>query len=309
MDTIRSVGIFNVITNAMNQAFFTLSLGIAAMEIFGSYMHDDHTLTGEAVRICALDTFVAIMAGLIIFPACFSYNVELDHGPALIFMTLPKIFLDMPGGRVWGSLFFLFMTFASFSTVTAVFSAHGVPLADADQLSREILLPSSPLLPVLAERFGEEILRPDGSLDRRLLADRAFATPEGKAALDLITHPEIVRRIRLAKQAAQEAGAPLFVLDGAVIVGTAAEAECDRLAVVTAPFETSVARIAQRDGIAPDMAARRLNAQTPESVLLARADYVLRNDADLAALEAAASALCEQLLAEGRRKGGAEASV
>ena len=161
------------------------------------------------------------------------------------------------------------------STVTAVFSAHGVPLADADQLSREILLPSSPLLPVLAERFGEEILRPDGSLDRRLLADRAFATPEGKAALDLITHPEIVRRIRLAKQAAQEAGAPLFVLDGAVIVGTAAEAECDRLAVVTAPFETSVARIAQRDGIAPEMAARRLNAQTPESVLLARADYVL----------------------------------
>lgn len=121
MDTIRSVGIFNVITNAMNQAFFTLSLGIAAMEIFGSYMHDDHTLTGEAVRICALDTFVAIMAGLIIFPACFSYNVELDHGPALIFMTLPKIFLGMPGGRVWGSLFFLFMTFASFSTVTAVF--------------------------------------------------------------------------------------------------------------------------------------------------------------------------------------------
>ncbi|MFR6406355.1 MAG: hypothetical protein ACLUN6_03890 [Holdemanella sp.] len=72
------------------------------MEIFGSYMHDDHTLTGEAVRICALDTFVAIMAGLIIFPACFSYNVELDHGPALIFMTLPKIFLDMPGGRCVG---------------------------------------------------------------------------------------------------------------------------------------------------------------------------------------------------------------
>ena len=114
------------------------------------------------------------------------------------------------------------------STVTSIFAAHGVPLADADQMSREILLPGSPLLPQLAERFGEEILRPDGSLDRRLLADRAFATPEGKAALDLITHPEIVRRIRLAKQAAQEAGAPLFVLDGAVIVGTAAEAECDQ---------------------------------------------------------------------------------
>ena len=189
------------------------------------------------------------------------------------------------------------------STVTAVFSAHGVPLADADQISREMLLPSSPLLPVLARRFGADILRADGSLDRRLLADRAFASPDGKAALDAITHPEIVRRIRLAKHAAEEAGASLFVLDGAVIVGTEAEAECDRLAVVTAPFETSV------DGIAPEMAARRLNAQTPEEALLARADYVLRNDADLAALEAAANALCEQLLAEGGTKGGARPSV
>ncbi len=101
----------------------------------------------------------------------------------------------------------------------------------------------------------------------------------------------------------------LFVLDGAVIVGTEAEAECDRLAVVTAPFETSVARIAKRDGIAPEMAARRLNAQTPEEALLARADYVLRNNADLAALEAAANALCEQLLAEGGTKGGARPSI
>ena len=92
------------------------------------------------------------------------------------------------------------------STVTAVFSAHGVPLADADQISREMLLPSSPLLPVLAQRFGADILRADGSLDRRLLADRAFASPDGKAALDAITHPEIVRRIRTAKQAALDAG-------------------------------------------------------------------------------------------------------
>ena len=185
------------------------------------------------------------------------------------------------------------------STVTAVFAGHGVPLADADQISREILLPGSPLLPALAERFGADILKADGTLDRRLLADRAFATPEGKAALDSLTHPEIVRRIRAAKQAAQESGAPLFVLDGAVIVGTAAQAECDRLCVVTAPFETSVARIVARDGIAPEMAFRRLNAQTPEAELTAQADYVLHNDADLAALQAAAEQLCSALQAEG----------
>ena len=192
------------------------------------------------------------------------------------------------------------------STVTAVFSAHGVPLADADQISREMLLPSSPLLPVLARRFGADILRADGSLDRRLLADRAFATPEGKQALDALTHPEIVRRIRQAKQAAEQAGAPLFVLDGAVIVGTAAEPECDRLAVVTAPFATSVARIAARDGISPEMAARRLNAQTPEETLRAHADYVLCNDGALEALEASANTLCEQLLAEAAGKDGVE---
>ena len=114
-------GLGKVVTAAMNQAFFTLSLGIAAMEVFGSYMSKDHTLTGEAVRICSLDTFVALMAGLIIFPACFSFGVEPDSGPSLIFMTLPKVFQDMAGGRLWGSLFFLFMTFASFSTVIAVF--------------------------------------------------------------------------------------------------------------------------------------------------------------------------------------------
>ena len=117
----REIGMGTVITAAMNQAFFTLSLGIGAMEIFGSYMAKDHTLTGEAVRICALDTFVALMAGLIIFPACFSFGVQPDAGPSLIFVTLPNVFVNMAGGRVWGALFFLFMTFASFSTVIAVF--------------------------------------------------------------------------------------------------------------------------------------------------------------------------------------------
>lgn len=121
IDTVRDVGFGNVIAAAMNQAFFTLSLGVAAMEIFGSYMNKDFTLAGEGVRICALDTFVAIMSGLIIFPACFSYGVEVGAGPSLIFITLPNVFVNMAGGRVWGSLFFLFMTFANFSTVIAVF--------------------------------------------------------------------------------------------------------------------------------------------------------------------------------------------
>lgn len=115
------IGIGKVITAAMNQAFFTLSLGIASMEIFGSYMSKEYTLGGEAIRICVLDTFVAVTAGLIIFPACFSFGVQPDAGPQLIFVTLPNVFVNMTGGRIWGALFFLFMIFASFSTVVAVF--------------------------------------------------------------------------------------------------------------------------------------------------------------------------------------------
>ena len=117
----KEAGIMNVVSATMSQAFFTLSLGIGSLEIFGSYMTKEHTLTGEAIRVCALDTFVALISGLIIFPACFSYGVSPDQGPSLIFITLPTIFLNMPAGRLWGALFFVFMTFASFSTVTAVF--------------------------------------------------------------------------------------------------------------------------------------------------------------------------------------------
>ena len=115
------IGIGKVITAAMNQSFFTLSLGVASMEIFGSYMSKDQTLGGESLRICGLDTFVAIVSGLIIFPACFSYGVAPSQGPSLIFETLPQVFVHMTGGRIWGSLFFIFMTFASLSTVIAVF--------------------------------------------------------------------------------------------------------------------------------------------------------------------------------------------
>ena len=121
VEKVKEIGLYHVISSAMNQAFFTLSLGVAAMEIFGSYMSDDYTLVSEGVKICALDTFVAIISGLIIFPACFSFGVEPNAGPPLIFFTLPKVFMHMQFGRVWGALFFLFMTFASFSTVIAVF--------------------------------------------------------------------------------------------------------------------------------------------------------------------------------------------
>ena len=117
----KEAGLGNVIAAAMNQSFFTLSLGVAAMEIFGSYMSKERTLASESSWICVLDTFVALCSGLIIFPACFSFGVEPGAGPSLIFITLPQIFMGMPGGRLWGTLFFLFMTFASFSTVIAVF--------------------------------------------------------------------------------------------------------------------------------------------------------------------------------------------
>lgn len=117
----KEAGIGTVIVSAMNQSFFTLSLGVGAMAIFGSYIGKEHALLGESVRVVVLDTFVAITAGLIIFPACFTYGVDQTSGPSLIFITLPNIFANMAGGRIWGSLFFVFMAFAALSTVFAVF--------------------------------------------------------------------------------------------------------------------------------------------------------------------------------------------
>ena len=117
----QEAGIWNVISAAMNQSFFTLSVGIGSMAIFGSYIGRERSLFGESVNVVLLDTFVAICSGLIIIPACFAYGVEAGAGPSLIFITLPNIFNNMPLGRVWGSLFFVFMSFAAFSTVLAVF--------------------------------------------------------------------------------------------------------------------------------------------------------------------------------------------
>lgn len=118
---ITEAGIGNVLYGAMGQAFFTLSLGIGAMAIFGSYVNKERSLTGEALNVCVLDTVVAFLAGLIIFPACFAFDVNPGEGPGLVFVTLPNIFRQMAGGRVWGTLFFIFMSFAALSTVIAVF--------------------------------------------------------------------------------------------------------------------------------------------------------------------------------------------
>lgn len=132
---IARTGLWSVLNAAMNQAFFTLSIGIGAMTIFGSYQEKTRSLTGEATYIVGLDTFVALMAGLLIFPACFAFGVKPDAGPGLVFVTLPNIFNSMPGGRIWGTIFFIFMSFAALSTVIAVFEniisycadVHGMP--------------------------------------------------------------------------------------------------------------------------------------------------------------------------------------
>ncbi len=121
LEAAKNIGWATIIAEAMNQAFFTLSLGIGSMEIFGSYMSKRHTLASESLRICLIDTFVAFSSGLIIFPACFSYGVQPNAGPSLLFNALPQVFAHMPYGRLWGTLFFLFMMFASFTTVIAVF--------------------------------------------------------------------------------------------------------------------------------------------------------------------------------------------
>ena len=159
-ERMKQIGIAKTITGAMNQAFFTLSLGIGAMAIWGSYIGKERSLLGESVNIAILDTFVAITSGLIIFPACFTFHVDQTSGPSLIFITLPNIFNHIPLGRLWGSLFFLFMFFAAFSTILAVFEniiSCGMELTGC---SPELY---APVLEILAqmgcrvERGGESV--------------------------------------------------------------------------------------------------------------------------------------------------------
>ena len=181
------------------------------------------------------------------------------------------------------------------STVTRLYAARGFPCIDADEVSRAVLQPGSPCLARLQKAFGSDIVEADGTLRRRLLADRAFATPEGTARLTAITHPEILRRIDAWLQEQRAAGAALVFVDGAVIVGTPFESRCDALLLVAAPQEQSVARICARDGISPEMARRRLGAQTPEQTLRRAARYVLENDSTPQRLEERALALLSQL--------------
>ena len=181
------------------------------------------------------------------------------------------------------------------SSVTKFLAAQGYPCIDADRIAREVLQKGSPCLPVLQERFGSDILDEQGELRRRLLADRAFATKEGAARLTAITHPEILRRIAAWVEETRRTGAALAFVDGAVIVGTPFEAQCDDILLITAPYEQSVARICARDGIEPAMARRRLDAQTPEAALRKAARWVLENDSTPARLEEKARALLPQM--------------
>lgn len=148
---LKEKGIGNAVFAAMSQAFFTLSLGIGAMEIFGSYLDRKKRITGEAINIILLDTFVALMAGFIIIPACFSFGVEPDSGPSLLFITLPNLFNNMAGGRIWGTLFFIFLSFAALSTIIAVFEELVAVFMDMCTWSRgKAVAVNCVLIPILS---------------------------------------------------------------------------------------------------------------------------------------------------------------
>lgn len=181
------------------------------------------------------------------------------------------------------------------SSATNFLARQGYPCIDADRIARDVLLPGSPCLEKLQAYFGQDILEADGTLKRRLLADRAFATPEGTRVLTEITQPEILRRIEERLRQAQASGAGMAFVDGAVIVGTPFEPRCDALVLITAPYETSVQRICARDGISPEMARRRLDAQTSLDTLRAAATIEIVNDGTAEQLENKVEAYLESL--------------
>ena len=185
------------------------------------------------------------------------------------------------------------------STVSDYYRSLGYPVLDADREARRVTEPGSPVLEHLCREFGEDLLAQDGSLCRRLLAQRAFATQEGTRKLTDITHPAIVDALKSGVEAARKNGAALCFVDGAAIVGEAFEPSCDRIVVVTAPRETSAERIMRRDGLSREDAYRRLDAQLPEADLRAAAHYLIENDSDLPHLLGQAQRVLADLLAEG----------
>ena len=182
------------------------------------------------------------------------------------------------------------------STVSAFYRAKGYPVLDADAAAREIVEVGSPVLKELCASFGQDILQEDGTLDRKKLAEKAFCSVQQTKRLSDITHPAIAALLLERADAYAKQGANLCFVDGAVILGSPLEPYCKRWVVVTAPHEQAVQRIMQRDGISAQRAEERLNVQTPEEALLARADYVIQNDGGQEALQQRAQAVLASLL-------------
>ena len=173
------------------------------------------------------------------------------------------------------------------STVTAVFAAHGVPLADADQISREILLPGSPLLPALAERFGADILKADGTLDRRKLGQAVFSNPAELEALNAISHRHIMSDVARRLRGLRESGCRAAVFDAPQLFEAGADQLCNVIVSVLASAEVRLGRVTRRDGISDHDARMRMAAQKPESFFRAHSDYVIENNGGTEALTAA----------------------
>ena len=182
------------------------------------------------------------------------------------------------------------------STVSAFYRAKGYPVLDADAAAREIVEAGSPVLKELCASFGQDILQEDGTLDRKKLAEKAFCSVQQTKRLSDITHPAIAALLLERADAYAKQEANLCFVDGAVILGSPLEPYCKRWVVVTAPHEQAVQRIMQRDGISAQRAEERLNVQTPEEALLARADYVIQNDGGQEALQQRAQAVLASLL-------------
>ena len=185
------------------------------------------------------------------------------------------------------------------SAVSALYRQLGYTVADADLVARQVLEPGSPCLAKLAEAFGSDLLTPQGTVNRQLLADRAFRDEESTQRLVNITHPEIIARLLAAAQEAERRGEKLFFVDGAVIVGAPFEKHCDAIWLVSAPYEQSVARIRKRDGLTLRQARARLAAQLPVRALRKGAAREIRNDKDMEHLQRQALTALEQ------EKGGA----